>query len=64
MELDQLIDKKLAIIAVGEDEKGKDEVVVFGGIAKVENGHLFFHRDDEQVHFEVPIEGLSRIKPV
>ncbi|HEY41703.1 MAG TPA: hypothetical protein G4O18_07565 [Dehalococcoidia bacterium] len=64
MELEQLVDKSLALVVWGENKQGKDEVVVYAGTMKVEDGSLFFHRDDESVHFGIPLDDLNRIKPV
>ena len=64
MDLSELDNKSIALVVWGKDDQGEDDVAVFTGIMKVENGELYFHRDNEEVHFEMPFDDLDRIKPV
>ncbi len=56
-----LTGKRLAIIAIGEDDTGKSEAAVFTGIARLNEGHLFLDREDE-VKFQLPDDTIERIK--
>jgi hypothetical protein len=64
MKYEELTGKKLALIAWGEDENGKDDVVVFTGIARWENRHIYLDRKGKRKSFQVPDDVLERIKPV
>ena len=64
MNLDYLTGRKLAILAVGDDEKGETDAAVFTGLARWANGHLYLDREDNQKPFEIPDDTLDRIKPV
>jgi hypothetical protein len=56
--------KKLAVIAMGNNRKGKEEAAVFSGIGLWNNGHLYLDRGKNKKPFQVPDEVLDRIKPV
>jgi uncharacterized protein YdhG (YjbR/CyaY superfamily) len=58
---DALTGNKLAIIVVGEDDNGETEAVVFTGIARWEEGHLFLDRENEET-FQLPDDTVERIK--
>ncbi len=63
MNFETLTGKKLAILAVGDDN-GETEAAVFTGIARWAEGHLFLDRDESQKSFQIPDDTLERIKPV
>lgn len=63
MNFDELTCRKIALVAWGEDENGKDDVAVFTGIARWENGHLYLDRKGKKP-FQFPDDTLERIKPV
>jgi hypothetical protein len=64
MKFEELTGKKLAILAVGNDDKEETEAAVFTGIARWSNGHLFLDRDCNQKPFQIPDDTLERIKSV
>jgi hypothetical protein len=64
MNFEYLTGKKLAILAVGDDDNGETEAAVFTGVARWANGHLFLERDSNQKSFQIPDDTLERIKPV
>ena len=64
MNLQELTGKKVAIIAVGDDERGKTEGAVFIGITRWSNMHLYLDHGGDPKSFEFPDDVLVRIKPV
>jgi hypothetical protein len=64
MNFTELTGKKLAIVAIGESEKGETEGAVFTGLARWANGHLYLDRGRNQKSFQFPDDVLQRIKPV
>jgi hypothetical protein len=53
----------LAIVAVSDGDKGKNEGAVWTGITRWEGDHLSLDREAGEV-FEVPDDVLDRVKPV
>jgi hypothetical protein len=60
----ELTGKKLALVVLGDDEKGETEGAVFTGLAQWVNGHLYLERGRNQKPFQLPDDTLERIKPV
>lgn len=56
--------KKLALIAWGTDEKGKDDVALFTGIAKWDGNQLTLDRRDGEPGISIPNNWLDRLKLV
>jgi hypothetical protein len=63
MNLEKLTGKKFALVAMGEDESGKKEGVVFTGIARWIKGHLYFDHSSKHKPFQLPDDVLHRVKP-
>jgi hypothetical protein len=62
--IEDIHEKVLAMVAWHERADGSDDVVVFIGIAQWADGKLTMHFDSPQSLFEVPDELLDRITPV
>ena len=58
----RLVGKKLALLIVGEDEQGKDDVVVFTGIVRQDGRSLILERVEGP--FALLDEWLERVQPV
>jgi hypothetical protein len=58
-----LTGKRIAIIAVGKDEKGDTEAAVWTGVGRFDQGRLYLDREEGK-SFEFPNDVLGRIKPV